>query len=121
MNQAVANKIISEAEYLAFEEKSKIKHEFMDGEIFAMAGASRRHNLAATNVSSELSVKLRETDCEVYASDFRVKIREGHNVYPDVDVACVEIETEGNDTTLLNPVVIFLPRNMFDAHAILRD
>lgn len=107
MNQAIAEKFITEADYLAFEEKSKIKHEFMDGEIFAMAGASRRHNLATTNIATELSLKLRESDCEVYASDFRVKIREGHNVYPDVAVACGEIETESNETTLLNPKVIF--------------
>jgi Uma2 family endonuclease len=107
MSQAVAEKLMSEAEYLAFEEKSRIKHEFMDGEIFAMAGATRRHNLATTNVSTELNLQLRETDCEVYASDFRVKIRDGHNVYPDVAIACGEIETEGNDTTLLNPIVVF--------------
>ena len=107
MRQAVAEKIITEAEYLALEEKSKIKHEYMDGEIFSMAGATRRHNLATTNISTELNFRLRETDCEVYASDFRVKIREGHNVYPDVAVACGEILTEGNDTTLLNPIVVF--------------
>jgi Uma2 family endonuclease len=79
----------------------------MDGEIFSMAGATRRHNLATTNISTELSLQLRETDCEVYAGDFRVKIRDGHNVYPDVAVACGEIEVEGNDTTLLNPMVVF--------------
>jgi Uma2 family endonuclease len=79
----------------------------MDGEIFAMTGATRRHNLATANISRVLGNALEETDCEVYASDFRVKIREGHNVYPDVAVACGEIETEGNDTTLLNPIVIF--------------
>lgn len=107
MNQAAAEKIMSETEYLAFEEKSKIRHEFMDGEIFAMAGASRKHNLLSTNISTELNLRLRETDCEVYASDFRVKIREGHNVYPDVAVACGEILTESNDTTLLNPTIIF--------------
>lgn len=107
MSQAVAEKLISEAEYLALEAKSKIKHEFMDGEIFAMAGATRRHNLATTNISTELNLQLRETDCEVYAGDFRVKIREGHNVYPDVAVACEKIETEANDTTLLNPIIIF--------------
>ena len=106
-NLAVKERLMSEAEYLAFEEKSKIRHEFMDGEIFAMAGATRRHNLATNNISTELSLQLRETDCEVYASDFRVKIRDGHNVYPDVAVACGEIEVEGNDTTLLNPIVIF--------------
>ena len=107
MNQAVAEKMMSEAEYLAFEEKSKIRHEYMDGELFAMAGATRKHNLLSTNVSTELNIQLRETDCEVYASDFRVKIREGHNVYPDVAVACGEILTESNDTTLLNPTVVF--------------
>lgn len=107
MNQTVAEKIISVEEYLAFEEKSKIKHEYMDGEIYSMAGATRKHNLAMTNISTELNLQLREADCEVYASDFRVKIREGHNVYPDVAVACDKISTENNDTTLLNPIVIF--------------
>lgn len=109
MSKALAAKenYLTVDEYLAFEEKSKLKHEYMDGEIFAMAGATRKHNLASTNVSTELSLQLRETDCEVYASDFRVKIRDGHNVYPDVAVACGKILTENNDTTLLNPIVIF--------------
>lgn len=107
MSQAFAEKFITEEEYLALEEKSKIRHEYMDGEIFSMAGATRRHNLASANIARVLGNQLEETDCEVYASDFRVKIREGHNVYPDVAIACGEIQTEGNETTLLNPVVIF--------------
>lgn len=107
MNQAVAEKLMSEDEYIAFELKSKIKHEFMDGEIFAMAGATRRHNLATTNISRVLGNALEETDCEVYASDFRVKIREGHYVYPDVAAACGDILTENSEMTLLNPTVIF--------------
>lgn len=98
---------MTEAEYLVFDEKSKIKYEFMDGEVFAMAGATRRHNLANTNISRELGNQLLETDFEVYVGDFRVRIREGHNVYPDVAVACGEIETVDNDNTLLNPVVVF--------------
>lgn len=107
MSQALARKPMTEAEYLEFDERSKIKYEFMDGEIFAMAGATRNHNLANTNISTELNIQLRETDCEVYASDFRVRIREGHNVYPDVAVACGEIQTADNENTLLNPIVIF--------------
>ncbi len=106
-NLAVKESLMTEAEYLAFEEKSKIRHEFMDGEIFAMAGATRRHNLANTNISTELNLQLRETDCEVYANDFRVRIRDGHNVYPDVAVACGDIKVEGNETTLLNPIIVF--------------
>jgi len=108
MSQAVvAKNLLSEDEYLALEKKSKIKHEYMDGEIFSTPGAIRRHNLVTNNISTELNLQLRETDCEVYASDFRVKIRAGHNVYPDVAVACNEIRTEANDTTLLNPMVVF--------------
>ncbi|CAN5574994.1 hypothetical protein BH18ACI1_BH18ACI1_20360 [soil metagenome] len=107
MSQATAEKLMSVEEYLAFEEKSKIKHEYMDGEIFSMAGATRKHNLATTNISTELNLQLREENCEIYASDFRVKIRDAHNVYPDVAVACGEILTENNDMTLLNPVVVF--------------
>lgn len=108
MSEALAVKeTIDYEDYLKLEDKSKIRHEFMDGEIFAMAGASRRHNLATSNISTELNLQLRKTDCEVYASDFRVKIRDGHNVYPDVAVACGEIETENNDATLLNPIVVF--------------
>lgn len=104
---ATEKSLMSEREYLAFEEKSKIRHEFMDGEIYSMAGATRRHNLATTNISTELNVQLRDTDCEVYASDFRVRVRERHNVYPDVAVACDEILTDDTEVTLFNPIVIF--------------
>ena len=108
MSEALADKeTITYEDYLKLEEKSKIKHEFMDGEIFAMAGASRRHNLATTNISRCLGNALEKTDCEVYVSDFRVKIRDRHNVYPDVAVACGDIETEDNENTLLSPVVVF--------------
>lgn len=106
-NLAVRESLISEAEYLAFEEKSKTRHEFMDGEIFATAGATRKHNLATNNISTELNLQLRERDCEVYSSDFRVRVRNGHNVYPDVAVACEKILTEDDDKTLLNPIVVF--------------
>jgi len=79
----------------------------MDGETYAMAGATRKHNLVTSNISTELGLQLRKTECEVYASDFRVKIRDGHYVYPDVAAACGEILTGNNEITPLNPVVIF--------------
>ena len=106
-NSAVKESLMSEAEYLIFEEKSKVKHEFMDGEIYAMAGATRKHNLATTNITRALGNVLEETDCEVYANDFRVKIRQGHYVYPDVAVACGDIEVEDGEMTLINPIAIF--------------
>lgn len=107
MSQRAIEKVISEQQYLELEKKSKIRHEFMDGEIFSMAGATRKHNLLNTNISRILGNQLEETECEVYANDFRVKIRDGHDVYPDVAVACPEILTEENDLLLLNPIVVF--------------
>ena len=108
MSQATVKKdeIMTVEEYLVFEEKSKIKHEYMDGEIFAMAGATRRHNLVTTNAARILGNQLEEKDCEVYSSDFRVKIRDNHNVYPDVVIACGEIEVVDKDLTLVNPTVV---------------
>ncbi len=104
---ATKKQLLSVEEYLAFEERSKIRHEYMDGEIFSMAGATRKHNLATTNISRGLGNQLEETSCEVYVSDFRVRIRDGHNVYPDVAVACDDIQTTDDDKTLLNPMVVF--------------
>lgn len=104
---AKSENLMTVEEYLAFEEKSKIKHEYMDGEIFSMTGASRNHSLAGTNIATELNLQLRETDCEVHANDFRVHIRTGHYVYPDAAVACGEVLTADNDLTLMNPVVVF--------------
>ena len=50
MSQALAEKLFSEKDYFALEDKSKVRHEFFDGEIIAMAGATRKHNLITNNV-----------------------------------------------------------------------
>ncbi len=107
MSKLAVNRFLSEDEYFAFEEKSEIRHEYMDGELFAMAGATRKHNLLTTNISTEMSLQLRKTDCEVYANDFLVQLRDGHDVYPDVAVACDEILTNDNETILFNPIIVF--------------
>lgn len=107
MNQAAAKNPMSVEEYLAFEEKSKIKHEYMDGEIFAMAGGTRKHSLAGTNILTELGLPLRDGDCEVHAGELRVRMRGGHFVYPNVTVAGGDIQTEDDDKPLLNPIVVF--------------
>lgn len=109
MSQALAKKekLMSVAEYLAFEEKSKRKHEFMDGEIFAMAGVKRNHSTISQNISRRIGNQLEEKPCEVHGSDIKIRIREGHYVYPDVSVVCDEIDFDLNNTTLLNPIVVF--------------
>lgn len=95
-------------EYLQRERKSETKHEYYNGEVFAMSGGSPSHNQICVNVSGELRQRLRERDCIVYSSDQRVKVsRTGLYTYPDVTVVCGEakFDEDGNDT-LLNPKVL---------------
>jgi Uma2 family endonuclease len=95
-------------EYLAFERKSPIKHEYYDGEIFAMSGVSREHNLIAGNLFREMSLQLRGRPCEAYISDVRVRVSPaGPYTYPDVVAVCGERRFEDSEVdTLLNPNVI---------------
>jgi len=95
-------------EYLALERQAPSKSEYFDGEIFAMSGASRRHNLIALNIGAELRDQLKQRPCEVYTSDMRVKIsRTGLYTYPDVVVVCEDPVFEDADVdTLLNPTVL---------------
>jgi Uma2 family endonuclease len=90
----------TEAEYLARERPAEYKSEYYRGEIFAMAGATREHNLVVANVVSHLHEQLRKTTCEVYPSDMRVRL-------PSGSVACGEPKfLDAEPDTLLNPQVI---------------
>jgi Uma2 family endonuclease len=94
--------------YLALERRAEFKSEFFAAETFAMAGASRRHNLIVANVIRLLGNQLLQRHCNVYPSDMRVKISKAEKyTYPNVVVACGEevFEDEAHDTSL-NPVVI---------------
>jgi Uma2 family endonuclease len=95
-------------EYLVFERASSERHEFLEGEIFAMGGASERHNLIVTNVVRELGQALKSRPCRVYANDLRVKVAaSGLYTYPDVVVACGQshFDDEQRDT-LLDPTLL---------------
>ncbi len=99
---------LSPADYLATERAAEYKSEYYRGEMFAMAGASREHNLIVGNLARELGNRLRNGPCEVYSSDMRVKVdATGLYTYPDVVVACdgPEFEDEQVDT-LLNPTLL---------------
>jgi Uma2 family endonuclease len=99
---------ISPDEYLALERRSETKSEYLDGETFAMTGASRRHNRIALNVAFALDSQLKARGCEVYAIDMRVKVSAtGLYAYPDVAVVCGEPQFEDSEVdTLLNPTVV---------------
>jgi len=95
-------------EYLRLERQAEYKSEYLNGEIFAMSGASRQHNLITVNISRELSQQLKDRPCEVYAVDMRVKVRaNGLYTYPDISVVCAESQFEDDFVdTLLNPTVL---------------
>ncbi len=100
--------IYSPEEYLELERKAEYKSEYYNGEIFAMTGASRRHNLIASNIIIALGQQLKKRPCEIYPSDMRVKVSPtGLYTYPDVTIVCGEpsFDDEQKDT-LLNPTVI---------------
>jgi Uma2 family endonuclease len=95
-------------EYLAFERDTELKHEFYRGEIFAMGGASREHNLVSGNIFASLHHQLAGRNCVAFTSDMRVKISgTGLYTYPDVAVSCEQPKFEDEHLdTLLNPQVI---------------
>ncbi|MEI7796619.1 MAG: Uma2 family endonuclease [Methylococcaceae bacterium] len=82
---------ISEQDYLEREKISETKHEYFDGEIFAMAGASRSHQRIISNLVIDIGTHLKNTPCEVFSSDMKVRADKGKKYfYPDVIVSCTK-------------------------------
>ena len=95
--------------YLEFERTSEIRHEYFDGEIFAMTGASLNHNRVNGNMFNEIKNQLKKSPCDAFANDMRVKVNELETyTYPDIVVVCGDIELEKIKglETLVNPTVI---------------
>jgi Uma2 family endonuclease len=94
-------------DYFTIEAMSEVKHEFHQGEIFAMAGASAVHNDVTVNVLSRLRISLRRHGCRAYGSDLRVQTPAGLYTYPDISVFCGALRfVAGRDDTVTNPVVL---------------
>lgn len=102
-------RLLSADEYLMLEEQAEYRSQFYFGEIFAMAGANRRHNIIGMNIAANLHSQFRQQPCEVYQNDMRVKVSEEFYTYPDVVVVCGEprIEPQRGGENLLNPTVLF--------------
>jgi len=83
--------LVSVDDYLAGELVSPVKHEYLGGVVYAMAGAGNAHNLIATNTSGALWNRLRGRRCRPFNSDTKIRIRLPTHVrfyYPDVSVIC---------------------------------
>lgn len=118
MGLAKINKELhSTEEYLEFERKSSQRHEFLDGEILAMAGESKNHSTINANLTAEIVYKLKGKNCQAFSPN--MKVRSGHYFkqkknakglfsYPDLVVVCGEPEfLDETGDVLLNPKVIF--------------
>ena len=105
---AVRKPKLRAVEYLALEKRAAFKSEFFDGEMFAMAGASRAHNRVNENLSGELHARLKGGPCQSFSRDLRVLIdRTGLYCYPDLVIVCGEPEYAAVDAdTLVNPRVV---------------
>jgi len=106
--QAQLPHYITPAEYLAGEETSSIKHEYYDGQIYAMAGGTNAHAILCSNTLIALGAQLLGKSCRAVSSEQRVKIEAtGLHVYPDTSVYCQDARFDGaGDTNLLDPTVI---------------
>ncbi len=94
-------------EYFAVEETSRVKNEYYDGEIFAMAGASLQHNEIAANLLTGIRPVLVNRGCRVFGSDLRVQTPAGLFTYPDLSIVCGDpLLIQGRPDTLTNPIVL---------------
>ena len=108
MQTEIDEKVYTAKEYLAFEERAKNKHEFYNGKIVKMPGATYQHNRIATNIIVELSILLKEKKFEVLNSDMKIHIPQLESfVYPDAVVIFEKVQFYENRTdVIINPLLI---------------
>ncbi len=106
MSSSVHDARFSFADYVAFERTSNVKHEFLSGQIYAMAGGTPEHAALSAAVSGLLFGQLQDGNCRVFSSDLR--IRAGELVtYPDVTIVCGAPKSDPEDlNTIVNPTAI---------------
>lgn len=88
MDRARPVGLMSVDAYLAFEERSPNKHEYVGGEVYAMSGVTTRHNLINLNLTRHLHSAARARGCRVFAVDVKLKAAADRIYYPDVILAC---------------------------------
>ncbi|MBL8229200.1 MAG: Uma2 family endonuclease [Bryobacterales bacterium] len=100
---------ITPEQYLESERKATVRHEYWLGEIIAMSGATRTHEVICSNLSKFTQIRLGDRDCQVYGSNMKVGVTKKRGFsYPDITIACAEQRFfDEVEDVLMNPVVIF--------------
>lgn len=105
MRNTATVKTMSEQEYLHSEAQAKLKHEFVQGHIFAMSGSTAAHNIISGNLFAALHSKLRGTPCQIYMHDMKVRIEAAQSYYyPDIMVTCEAFE--GKSVFMSRPLLL---------------
>ncbi len=105
MGLAAEKSFCSPEDYLRLEETGGIKHEYVDGEIYAMSGASRRHNMIAGNAYLRLRSQARGSGCEAYTSDVKLQVEAQNSFYyPDAMLVCGE--DDANTHYVTRPCIV---------------
>jgi Uma2 family endonuclease len=100
--------LLTPEEYLEMERASEIRHEYIDGRVYAMTGGTRAHSDIITNLARELANQVRGGPCRLHLGNLRIKVTaSGRYTYPDLSIACREPTMEDeHDDTMLNPTVV---------------
>jgi Uma2 family endonuclease len=108
MGEPAQRPYVTHAEYVAREEKSDTKHEWLDGVIYDMSGGTPDHAGLAAAIIGALSSQLRGKRCRVYSADLKVRVlATGLSTYADVSVLCGQLEVDPDDrNAAVNPVVL---------------
>ncbi|MFN0301986.1 MAG: Uma2 family endonuclease [Burkholderiales bacterium] len=89
MSAVLDNRRLSADEYLRWDADQPDKHEYISGEVIAMVGVTRRHNIVALNLARQLASKLEGTPCRVFISDIKLEVAAANAYFcPDVMVTC---------------------------------
>ena len=98
---------LSVQEYLAWEAENEIKHEYIDGEVYAMSGGAGKHSSIMINITIAIGQQLGDSLCALHSSEMRVKVNDSRYVYPDLSAVCGKSSYEDeSEISLLNPVLV---------------
>ena len=98
---------LSVAEYLAWEAENEIKHEYIDGEVYAMSGGTGKHSSIMINITIAIGQQLGDSVCALHSSEMRVKVNDSRYVYPDLSAVCGKSSYEDeSEISLLNPILV---------------
>ena len=108
MNEPARKLTFTFAEYLEQERTSDVKHELVNGEIFAMAGGTPEHGQLALSIAIALGPQLRDRPCAQYSSDVRVRVLATDlATYPDLSVVRGGLQRDPADSnSIINPIVL---------------